>query len=505
MSNHRFLRPLAAGVAIALAASVAACSSEPAPPETQELVVALAVPPIALDPHGAQAVEEGVQTLGQQFLDPLVRLQNGDFVPALAESWSNPDDLTWVFNLRKDVSFSDGTPLTANDVKASAERVIALESAALAPLWKPVQSIEATDEHTVTITTSTPLGTMLSTVSLLMVGPADRIDSEDFWLKPVGTGPFVVQEFVPDERVVMTANESYWQGAPALDRLEFVYIPEVSGRITALETGEVDVMTSVPPDQIAQLESADQINYVAAPSNTYYFNWFNSGRAPFNDERVRQALWYAVDVDSLVSDLFGTMATVAEAPIPQSVFGASQQSSYAYDPEKAKKLLAQAGYPDGFSATLQFPRDSGPQIRGLAQVLISEWAKIGVVVEPLEKERAQWIEDLNALNWDINLQTNTVLTGDADYSLGRLYLCSANRNGYCNEELDSLLLGARESIDPEVRKDLYDKAAAIIWNDAVGIFPMDLATNAAIRDRVVGFELSPSGRPSYYAVSVSSE
>jgi peptide/nickel transport system substrate-binding protein len=206
-----------------------------------------------------------------------------------------------------------------------------------------------------------------------------------------------------------------------------------------------------------------------------------------------------------VKDLFGTTATVAEAPIPQNVFGASQQKAYSYDPKLAKQLLAQAGFPDGFSTTLQFPQDSGPQIKALAQVMISDWAKVGVTVVPLEKERAQWITDLNALNWDMNLQTNTVLTGDADYSLGRLYLCSAKRNGYCNADLDKLLLDARATIDPDTRKDLYSKASKIIWDDAVGIFPMDPATNAAVRDRVKGFELAPNGRPSYAGVSVTSE
>jgi peptide/nickel transport system substrate-binding protein len=505
MSRHRLFPPLVAGVALALVASLAACSPQAAPPpKNQELTVALAVPPISLDPHGAQAVEEGVQTIGQQFLEPLVRLQDSEYVPDLAASWTNPDDLTWVFTLRKGVTFSDGSPLTAADVKASAERVIKLQGAALAPLWAPVASIEATDAQTVTIKTTAPLGTLLSVVSLLMIGPADRIDTPDFWLKPIGTGPFVVDAFVPNESVVMSRNDKYWGKAPALDKLTFTYIPEVSGRITALETGEVDVMTSVAPDQVPQLQSDDQISYLSEPSSTYYFDWFNSSRAPFNDPKVREALWHAVDVDSIVKDLFGGTATVAQAPIPQGVFGASKQKAYSYDPKLAKQLLADAGYPNGFSTTLQFPQDSGPQIKALAQVMISDWAKIGVTVAPLEKERAQWITDLNALNWDMNLQTNTVLTGDADYSLGRLYLCSAKRNGYCNPDLDKLLLSARATIDPDTRKDLYAKASKIIWDDAVGIFPMDLATNAAVRDRVKGFKLAPNGRPSYAGVSVTS-
>jgi peptide/nickel transport system substrate-binding protein len=151
---------------------------------------------------------------------------------------------------------------------------------------------------------------------------------------------------------------------------------------------------------------------------------------------------------------------------------------------------------------MQWPREGGPNIRALAQAMVSAWAAVGVTVEPLEKERPQWLQDLNAKNFDLNLQTNTTGTGDADFTLARLYTCSAGRTGYCNPELDRLLLGARASLDQGERERLYAQAAQIIWGDAVGIFPADLRNNYAVRTRVKGFELPVNGRPQFRTVSI---
>lgn len=486
------------------ALGLTACGSGDSDDGEKVLRVAPSVAPVSLDPHGEQSAEEGVQTIVQHLLDPLVRVEDGEYVPMLATEWKNPDPKTWVFTIRDKVKFHDGSDLTAKDVKASVDRLIKLEGP-LSPLWAPVDSVEATDDHTVTIKTKQPQGTMLSAASLLFVGPADKIDQDGFWRHPVGTGPFKFEEFLPDEKVTMKKNADYWGGAPKLDKLEFTYIPEIAARLTALENGEVDVTTSVPPDQAKQVKDNGDLTMVSGASYTYYFNWFNASRKPFDNPKVRQAMWHAVNVEGAVQDLFGDQASVAQGPIPQDVFGATKLQPYKYDPTEAKRLLAEAGYPDGFKTTLQFPRESGPNIRALAQAFISDWKAVGVTVTPQEKERAQWIEDLNGLKWDMNLQTNSVGTGDADYTLGRLYPCKAKRNGYCNPELDNLLDQARSSLDPKERTDLYAQASQIIWDDAVGIFPMDLANNAAFRKEVKGFKLLPNGRARFHTVDIEKD
>nr|WP_281352520.1 ABC transporter substrate-binding protein [Phytoactinopolyspora alkaliphila] len=485
--------------------SVAACGGNSGSGDDTEQVFRYSpgLFPVSLDTHQYPA-EEAVQTAIQQVLEPLVALEDGEPVPVLAESWENPDETTWVFTLRDGVEFSDGTPLTADDVKASAERLIEMEGP-LAPLWAPVESVEASDESTVTFTTSQPLGTLPSTLSLLFIGSAEQMDDDAYWQQPIGTGPFVVERFVPDERVVLTRNEDYWGDPATPDRVEIVSIPEESSRITALHNGEIDAMSTIPPDQVGEVDSADGIVYETGPSFTYYFIWFNQYQEPFDDVRVRQAMWHAVNVEGIVNDLFGDMASLAGAPIAQAVFGAPALEHYPYDPDRARQLLTEAGYPDGFETEIHWPLEGGPNIRGLAQAFVSDWADVGVTVEPLEKERAQWLEDFGNMNWHMNLQTNATGTGDADFTLGRLYVCSADRMGYCSEKLDDLLTQARASLDPDEREALYAQASQVIWDDAVGIFPADLANNTAYRDNVEGYVFPPNGRPYFAPVSIGAD
>jgi peptide/nickel transport system substrate-binding protein len=495
---------ITATVAVVALAALSACSpaSEPSSDGGEQVLrYAPAMFPVSLDTY-KYAGEESVQTTIQQVMEPLVRVDDGKIVPVLATSWTNPDPDTWIFKLRSGVKFSDGTPFSAKDVVASYQRHQKLDGP-LVPLYSTVTSFAATDDQTVTVKTSKPLGTLLSSLTLLFIGPADKLNTDGFFNKPIGTGPFTVTSFQPDEKLELAANPTYWGGEPKLSKLEFVNIPEVAGRITALENGEVDVLTQIPPDQAGSVKGSDAISYSTTPSWTYYFDWFNSNRKPFNDKRVRQAMWHALNLEGTVKDLFGDLASVAQAPLAQGVIGAPKLAPYSYDPAKSKQLLAEAGYPNGFTTSMQWPLEGGPNIRALAQAMISDWAKIGVTVKPLEKERAQWLEDFGKLNWDMNLQTNVTGTGDADYTLARLYVCSAKRNGYCNPALDKLLLDARSSVDQAHRPQLYQQAGQILWDDAVGIFPADLASNAAVRSRVRDFVMPPSGRPLFAKVSVS--
>lgn len=489
---------------LALAFVASACSTTSGSDDAaQELRYVTGLFPVSLDVQNFPA-EEGTQIAAAQVLETLVTVADGEPEPLLAESWDNPDPLTWTFNLRDDVEFSDGTPFTAEDVKASLDRLIGLEGA-LTPLFTAVTETRADDDTTFTVITDQPLGTLLSSLSLVFIGQADGVESDEYWMSPIGTGPFVVEEYVADDRIDMVRNESYWGEQALLDKLTFVNLPEVSARITALQTGEIDVLQTIPPDQVTSVEGQDGIEYVAEDSYQYYFMWFNQARGPYADVRVRQAMWHALDLDSLVTDLYGDGATVASAPLTQSVFGAPALDHYSYDPDLARQLLAEAGLPDGFSTSMQWPREGGPNIRTLAQAMISAWAEIGITVDPLEKERALWLQDFGAGNWDLNLQTNTTGTGDADFTLNRLYTCAADRMGYCNPELDSIMAEARASLDPEERISLYERASTIIWEEAVGIFPTDLKNTAAYRSNVQGFDVPTNGRPNFATVSIGEE
>ncbi len=500
-----------------LALVLAACSSgagdiaatptapsipDAAPVEGGTLRVGLPVSVVTLDPHGSASTERTVLTVVQHFMDTLVLRVGDEFQPRLAVSWRSPDPLTWVFQLREGVEFHDGTPFGADDVVASVERVKSQGGPASA-LWATLENITATGELEVTIKTTAPLGPMLTNLAQLNIGPAGQMDDPAFWTRPVGTGPFKVSAFVPDGFIRLVAFDGYWDGRPSLDGIDFSQIPEASSRLTALVTGEIDITYDIPPDQLSTLLKADDITVETVPSYTYYFIWFNNSLEPFTDVRVRRAMWHALDVESIVADLYRDIGRVAGSPIPQAVFGSGDVlQQYEYNPELARQLLAEAGYSDGFKTSIQWNSECCPNIRALTQTMVSYWRDIGVEVELLEKERAVWLADLLALNWEMNVQTNSVQTGDADFTLGRLYTTAANRLGYSDLEVDKWLGDARAASDQNVRADLYAKAARRIWEDAAGIFPVDLLSSFAWRDNVQGFVPVADDKPRFHEVSL---
>ncbi|GAA3660641.1 ABC transporter substrate-binding protein [Nonomuraea antimicrobica] len=453
-----------------------------------------------LDPHGPSAVDEASLLANRQIYDTLVTRNGTEPAPSLATSWTRPDDKTWVFTLREDVTFHDGSKLTSADVKASLDRLVK-STGPQKPLWAAVDSVEAPDARTVKITTTEPLGAMLVNLTLAFILPAAQMGRSGFFRKPVGSGPFAVESFTPSSQLVLTPVQDYWGGAPTLRGLRLPYIPEASTRMTALQNGEVDVTWIIPPDELQRLRQVSGISVESTPGLNYFLTWFNCGRKPFSDPKVRRALHHALDVKGIVANLYGEAATVMDAPIPSSVFGHAPQQPYAHDPDLAKKELAEAGYADGIRTSMMWFRDTGPLATELAQSFISAWAKVGVVVEPQQIEKAAWIKRLTALDWDIELQVNTVTTADADYTLGRLYTSEANRMGYANKELDAILAQAKSTADQERRKALYGQACEIIWSDAVGVFPASLAATYGVRSTVKNFRPAGNSQPEFRTVS----
>jgi peptide/nickel transport system substrate-binding protein len=467
-----------------------------------ELKIGMAAKLTTLDPHGAQSVDRETHTAMQHVFDTLVKRdpKSGDIVPHLATGWTSPNPTTWEFTLRDGVKFHDGSPLTSADVKATAERVVELKGP-VAPLWAQLDTVETPDPKTVRFKTKAPVGTLVADTLLLPIGPAAQMNTEGFWSKPIGSGPFKYASWRADADLRLEANMEYWGGPPAAKTLVFKYIPEVAARVTAIETGELDLTYRIPPDQVPALERNADLKLEAVPSYDYYFLWFNSSREPFTDKRVRQAMIHAVDIDKMVNDLLKGAGQRATAPIPPTVFGHAPQTPYAYDPAKAKQLLAEAGKPDGFETSFIWYSGAGVQDREIGQALVSYWAAVGVKVKVDEQERAQWLDNLIKLNWDMDLQTNTVTTGDAHFTLGRLYHSRANRNGYKNPELDKILDDAVQSVDQNKRKELYAQANKIIWDDAAGMFPFDLLANFAYRKSLTGFVATPSSIYGFYDVA----
>ena len=489
------------------AVPTAAAASAPAPAAgrqpTGTLRIAHPSKLITLDPTGASSLDGATLTVGRQIFDQLVTKDpvTGDYKPLLATKWETPDPQTWVFTLRPDVKFHDGSPVTSADVKATLDRV-AQQKGPIQPLWATLTAVETPDPLTARMKFSAPIGTVLASAALLHILPAAKINQDGFFNKPIGSGPFKVNTFKPDDSLTLDANTNYWGGVPGVQSMIFRIIPETTARITAVDTGEIDLTWTLPPDQLAKLKQNQNLTVTQTPTYTYYFAWMNAKRPPFTDKRVRQAMAYAVDADAIVKQLLGGIAKRAQAPIPASVFGFAAQTPYNYDPAKAKQLLADAGYTGGNELDLIWSTPQGPAIQDVTQTLISYWNAVGVKVKSDLQEPGIWLDNLIKLNWDIDVQTNSVLTGDADFTLRRLYLSTANRNGYTNPDLDKLLLNAAGTVDQKQRADLYAQAEKIIWEDAVGIFPADLLENYAISKKVSGFTPVPNSISSFANVTV---
>jgi peptide/nickel transport system substrate-binding protein len=474
----------------------------------ETLRVAPPAPIIDIDPHGSNSVLRDTIMAYRQIFDPLVEFKGEAPVGRLATEWKQIDPQTWSFTLRDSVTFHDGSALDSADVKASLER-IAKAKGGQQRLWGDLDSVETPDAKTVVIKLKAPVGPFLRNVALLQIAPSEAIVAagEEYGaaVRLPGTGAFQIASFEPGSSLELTANPNYWDGAPKIDGISFRNIPELAGRITALLNDEIDVTWGIPDDQIPSLQGNSDVKVEIVPSVIYYYSWFNSSREPFKDARVRQALWHAIDVKQVVADLLPHTGTLGRAPIAEPVFGWVPQKPYTYDPELSKKLLAEAGLPDGFSAELKYSDNFGASVDQMAQAFASYWSKIGVDITPIKMEHAVWTADFRELKWDLVLATNPTYTEDADYTLGRLYMSRDGKNeenGYVNPELDKLLLAARRETDQAKRKELYGQASAILWNDAAGIWPADSKGVYAYRANVTGVELAPTMTPRFRGVAI---
>ncbi|PZF84752.1 ABC transporter substrate-binding protein [Jiangella anatolica] len=506
----RTRRSLAAAAGtVALLIVAAACSSDDPASETGDseaaggdLTVAGPIPIENLDPHGTAALDAGTQLAARAIFSQLVVSSGpGEFEGELAESWEpSADTSEWTFSLRAGVEFSDGTPVTAADVVASFNRVLAGEGPLAGNFGG--YTAAAPDDSTVVFTSPAPDAAFLGKISSFFVTPQAAAD-EGFFQDPIGSGPFVVESFEPGATLQLAPNPGYWDGEPALDSLEIQAIPEVAARMTALQTGEIDITWSIPDDQIAQLRSDSNLTVENVASPAVFTMWMNSSIPALQDAAVRRALWQAVDFESIIASLYPETGTPADAPISPAVLGYAPQEPVEYDPDAAKAALDAAGF--DYENTVIRWQFSQPTFRNFVDAVVSDLAEIGVTVEPLEKEQAVFLEDLLALNWDMNLQQLGTQGFDPATNLGRLYTCEANRMGYCNEELDAILAEAGSTSDTAQREELYAQASQIIWDDAVGMYPMFVEQPYAWQNSVEGFEPVPDGVPYFDEVTVSGD
>lgn len=466
-----------------------------------EITVAGTYPIQNLDPASPQGGgNTGTQLVAQEIFSRLVRpRQDGTVEGDLATGWrSNANASEWTFDLRDGVKFSDGSALTANDVVASFKRLLELKSTNAGNFTD--YTMTAPSNTQVVLKAPKPDAAVPRKLATFYVIPA-KITGEDpgFFKNPVGSGPFKLEKFDPSGTVALVPNSNYYNGAPKLDRVTFRTMPELAARITALKTGEADLIWGIPDDQLPQLKSESTVTLETVQSTAVFTMWFNSSEAALHDAKVRRALWQAIDFPTIIKQLYPETGSVADSPVSPNTLGYVKQQPVGYDPAAAKAALTAAGFDFSKKLRLQF---ANAEFRPFNQAIVSDLQKIGVQVDLLEKEQAVFTKDLLALNWDINFQQLSNPTYDAANTLGRLYTCKAKRNGYCNPELDKLLAAAVATPDEKQRTELYGQAGKIIWTDAVGMFPMAVKYAYAWNKRLSGFTPDPAGLPDLAKVTV---
>ncbi len=473
-------------------------NAKPEPQAGGTLTIGKASEAVGLDPHLVTAASSFEITA--QVYNQLVDLDD-DYVPVpeLAESWENPDELTFIFTLRQGVLFHNGREMTAEDVVYSFNRIKAEETASpWATQLALIESIEAPDTYTVKINLSEPFGAFMSTIASpwAAIVPKETVEANGNLQSVMdGTGPFMLKEYVEGTKTVLLSNPHYFGGVPMIDGITYNIIPDEAARIAALRTGEIQ-MTSVNNGASAGLAARiEGVSVESLDTTDYYLLGINTAKAPFDDVRVRQAMSLAIDRQALINSVFFGEGMVSGPIVPtlgEWAVPLEELSYYQPDVEAAKALLAEAGYteekPCEFSITVGA---KFPQFSSIALVLQSQLNAAGFKVTLDQVEWGTFVR-----KWvDRDFETFVSYNGSGNDPDRALYPAlttggSVNAFQYSNEELDALLNAARTTVNTDERKAYYHDAAVLISKEVPLLFLATRTAYVAVSDVVQGFKLS---------------
>lgn len=492
ISRKDFLKLLAGGVVAATSlpwlggAALAAASGT--------LKISFRSSLVRLDPAFTVSSDEYIAT--QAIYDNLTKLDETlSPIPSLAESWSSPDGgKTWLFKLRGDVKFHNGDPLEAEDVVFSINRVIDPDSGSPGRrALGPIVEVTAPDASTVQFVLEGPSAEFPAIVSGTFARVLPRNASNKLNEAPIGTGPYKFGEWVRGQHLMLTANEDYWmEGSPKVQEVWLVSFPAQAAEQAALVSGETQMMWDVPLNLVPAVSRIPDVKLIEIPSTGFQPIAMRSDRPPFDDARVRRAVKHAINRETVMGFVLQGRGVVAQdTPVaPSSAYFAPDAKAPAYDVEQAKALLAEAGYPDGFSVQLFASNERAGCIE-TAQVVKPMLEAVGIKVEiqqvPWDRFNAEvWKkETLFVSNW-VGRPTIDEQLYPYFHSTG-----SWNEYNYANPEVDELLDAARGELDAEKRKAYYAKVQEILAVEGPAIIPYFSNYATARADGVEGIPVSP--------------
>jgi peptide/nickel transport system substrate-binding protein len=476
------------GLVAAFAVAVTAMSL-PAYAAKTDLTMGVVLEPPHLDPTGgaAAAIDEVVYSNVFEGLTKIDR--NGEVKPALAKSWTISDDgLTYTFTLNDGVKFHDGSEMTAEDVKFTLDRAMAEDSTnAQKALFEPIDSVAVTDPSTVVVTLKRPTGHFLFNLGwgdAVIVAPETADDNKS---KPVGTGPFKFVEWVPGDHITLEKNADYWGDAVALDKATFKIIPDPAAATAALMAGDVDAFGNFPaPEAVPQFEADPRFTVAVGSTEGETILSTNNGKPPFDNPKVRQAIAHSIDRQAIIDGaMFGLGTPIGSHFAPHHPAYVDLTGTYPYDLDKAKALLAEAGFPDGFEATLKLPPPTYARRGG--EIIADQLGKVGIKLEIIPVEWAQWLEQaFKGKDYDLTIVSHTEPMDIGIYARDDYYF--DYHNPKFNEVMDKL---AAET-DTEKRYALMGEAQTILAEDAVNGFLFELAKTGIWNAKLEGlWENSP--------------
>ncbi len=450
----------------------------------------------------------------------------GEFKGCLAESWEHSDDyMTWTFHLRKGVKFaSSGKEMTSADVVATFDRLLDKEHPGR--YYQNVEFIDtvtAPDDYTVVMTLAHAFGAVEDTLTqaCTFILNKDYIDQygDDMGFDPAtidGTGPYKLVSWDVDEQVVMEASENWWRGEAGTKNLIVKIIPEASSRAMAIETGEVDIIDRPGVDDVSRLESTDGLVVFKKPGYGIHGFQYNCSEGHVtSDTKVRQAIMYAIDKETICQALYGSIGeTATHGLVAPQYFGYVDMGVQPYDPEKAKELLAEAGYPNGLDLSVMTYNGYNKGVE-LAEAIKDYLGKVGINVTIDSVDGATFNASMNGItpdqmSWDMFIMGYGGLGGlDCDGCLRRVFVTSSdglntnNYGWYSNARVDELLNGAIVEMDQEKRKEMYKEAQQILYlDDPVAVYFNLRSSIFVMTDKVEGFSMNATQRVEFEKIKV---
>ena len=505
-NQQRFRRGLLGCFILIGLLALTACPSSSPSDSPQVLRIALETAPQHFDPR--YAVDAASQRVIQLVYNGLVRLDaQSQIVPDVAQSWDIPEPTTYVFHLRRGVTWHDGKPLTAADVHHTFASILDEKNESpKRTSFDKIQSIDIIDDYTIRFVLSEPFAPFLTNMTLGLIPRPSATEAErDLDTHPIGTGPFKFDRVEPDVAVHLLAFDAYFEGRPRLDGVVLRILPDAMVRLFELQKGNIDlVQNDLPPDLIAPLRRDEQFAVLQAPGTNFTYLGLNCQDDILKHVEVRQALAYAIDRQAVIRHVLSDLGTLADGMLPTGHWAyEAKVPHYAYHPNRAAQLLNQAGFtdPDGDGPQMRFQltykTSQNDEGRRIAEVLQEQLRQVGIGIEIRSFEWGTFFGDIRAGNFQLYALTWVGVT-EPDifhyvFHSQSVPPAGANRGRYSNTQLDALLDTGRRSMSQAARRAAYSQAQTLIATELPYI-PLWHRTNVAVlRSTFRGYQLTPSG------------